>query len=223
MIEKSNLIFIVGCPRSGTTWIWGLFTSHEDVEPLNIEDFNPLKRSIVDGKRVTTETGAFEYNNDKLVLDTIKKKMEDFPGKTLIEKTPSHALKTDKIFKLFPKARIVWVLRDPRAIVSSMFNSKAVEFNLNFDEIIINVRKYFDTYNRVKRDKRIYTIKYEDLKRNRAIEVEKMFNEFGLNTDSIGKVLLENYLRVKVEREGVFRTGEIDSYKRDLTKYEIKK
>ena len=58
-------IFIVGVPRSGTTWVWGLLTSHNDVLSLEKDDFDSNERSIVNNKRVTSETGAFiRYEND---------------------------------------------------------------------------------------------------------------------------------------------------------------
>lgn len=84
--KKSKLIFIVGVPRSGTTWLWGLLTSHPDVAPIVREDFDPDNPSVIDGKRVTSETGAFiRYDDDKIVND-INRKIESFRDKVLVEK-----------------------------------------------------------------------------------------------------------------------------------------
>ena len=53
--KRTPLIFIIGAPRSGTTWLWGLLTSHPDVVPLVREDFNPSVSSVINGKRITSE------------------------------------------------------------------------------------------------------------------------------------------------------------------------
>ena len=67
-------LFIVGVPRSGTTWIWGLLTSHADVRSLERHDFDPSKPSVINNKRQTSETGAFINFSDDFIKQTIRQK-----------------------------------------------------------------------------------------------------------------------------------------------------
>ena len=95
------------------------------------------------------------------------------------EKSPGHEEYLDKIFEFYPNAKILFMIRDPRAIYSSMNN---VPWNNQFVSVIIkrwnnSLRDYYG----YKEDKRIKMITYEELVTNTRTSVESICNFIGEN------------------------------------------
>ena len=191
-------------------------TSHPDVVPLTREDFDPDSPSVVDGRRVTSETGAFVRYDDAHILRVIRKKAQDCPGKMLVEKTPFHTLHIPRIRGLFPAARFIYMMRDPRAVVSSVIHSTF----FNFDRSVENATKqyrmfvesaapYFDSPD-------FLTIRYEDLAAAPALSLHSVVEFLGLSHEPIARMIAENHGKTKVDIPGVFRRGAVDSYRHDL-------
>ena len=137
-IEGNNLVFIVGCPRSGTTYIQKMLaalpntrTSQELhlwylVNSLWNRWCNQCK-SIASDQRggvglalfVTQENFLAHFRN--FLIQLLKEVIPDLQqGEMFIEKTPSNALFIDLIHTVFPKAKIIYVLRDARDVVASL-------------------------------------------------------------------------------------------------------
>jgi hypothetical protein len=218
---QPRLVFILGAPRSGTTWMWGLLTSHPDIIPITREDFDPANPSVVDGRRVTSETGAFVRYDDAMIERVIQTKLDAFPDKVLVEKTPYHTLHLARIRSLFPAAKFVYMLRDPRAVVSSVLHSTF----FNFDRSIENATKqyrqfvetaapYFDTPGFLK-------VRYEDLTVSPATGLHSVLEFLGLSPKAIPGMIAENRGKTKVDIAGVFRRGITDSYRDDLRQDQI--
>jgi len=221
LFEVSGLVFILGAPRSGTTWMWGLLTSHPTVVPLMREDFDPGNPSVVDGRRMTSETGAFVRYDDALILEAVERKRRDFPGKTLVEKTPLHTLHISRILNLFPEAKLVYMMRDPRAVVSSVIHATFFNFDRSVENTAKQYRKflqqaepYFDT-------PRCLLIRYEDLAADPAASVQKVLGFLELSEEPAARMIEENRGRVKVDIDGVFRRGTVDGYRNDLRAEQI--
>ncbi len=214
--KKQKLVFIIGAPRSGTTWLWSLMTSFEKVKAIVRGDFEPNSPYI--------ESGAFILYPEEKTLSVINKKIKDNPNKIIIEKTPTHITRTGKILKLFPHAKIIYIQRDPRAVISSMLYSHFYEFAKDIDDAIL---KYKKSYNGIKphlKNKNLHILYYEDLKNDTSKEILRIFDflKTKVNKSEIDKSVIENTNKVKVKIKGAFRKGEIDSYKKDLTGKQIK-
>ena len=124
-----GLIFIGGSPRSGTTLIQNMLDSHPLVlggpEFLHLPDIIELRRklhsSISRGwidifcSREDVDTHLIEAIN-KLFLSLSKK----YHCEIYSEKTPENILVFFELMELFPEAHFIQVIRDPRAILSSM-------------------------------------------------------------------------------------------------------
>ena len=75
-------MIVCGCPRSGTSWVWGLLISNKNFKPLLIEDFPGIK-SVGDVRKMklengfrTTETTVFFSNlTDEQIKHDISKKI----------------------------------------------------------------------------------------------------------------------------------------------------
>lgn len=216
-----KLLFIVGVPRSGTTWLWGLLTSHSQVISLTTEDFEQNKPSVINGKRITSETGAFVNYTDQNILEVINKKIKDFPEKLIIEKTPGHILYIHKILSLFPSAKILFIKRDPRAVISSMLNTTFYNFAENIDHAIEKFKEYSLSVLPFLKHPQIIITTYEKLHRNTSNELYRIFNSLGIETKNIDSIINENKNKSKVSQKDVFRKGKIDSYKKELVTNEI--
>jgi len=222
-IDNSKLVFIIGVPRSGTTWLWGLLTSCPDIESLTREDFDSANPSIVNKQRITSETGAFVRYNNRTIRRVVRKKISLFPNKVIIEKTPSHILHIRRIIKLFPTAKIIYIMRDPRAVISSMLHSKFFHFANSVEEALTLYTTYINAAKPYLHYKNLYLVKYEDLIAQPRVTLQKILQFIGVKAtlQEVQQAIIENYRRVKVNIKGVFRKGQVDSYKQDLTKDQI--
>lgn len=136
-----NLVFIVGSPRSGTTWLARLMGAHVDVAAMQeTELISRYCQSWYAAWRDQLPDGAERWRRNRhrglpAVLTT-----EEFDGhvvafardvyakvlglkptaRVLVDKTPENALHVDLIRRLFPDALVLHLVRDGRDVAESM-------------------------------------------------------------------------------------------------------
>lgn len=139
-------IFVVGHPRSGTTLLASMLGRHPDIVStpeslyLNIVRFeiapvlsrgpeavltrienSPMRFLVLDHDTLLAALKALPVLNERTVFQTVLSCFRAADGKPrLLEKTPWHLRGMDDLFEWFPDARIVWIMRDGRACVSSL-------------------------------------------------------------------------------------------------------
>jgi LPS sulfotransferase NodH len=129
-----NIIFIVGCPRSGTTWLRNLLGSDPSIH-TGPESFlfaryigSPL-RSWQKDARGTRKIAMAEYMSDQEFLFALRQFMGNLlspmikdlgTDEIFVEKTPEHAFYMKEIYELLPKCKFIHILRDGRDVVSSL-------------------------------------------------------------------------------------------------------
>jgi hypothetical protein len=137
--DGANLIFVVGCPRSGTTWVQR--ASHERVRTGQESDVfdmyvGPQLQAWRRELEVTSSgrggVGLGCYLRDAEYLRILKRYTLELlepmvgplaDGEIFVEKTPSHVLYVPEIAELLPAARFVHVLRDARDTVASLLSA----------------------------------------------------------------------------------------------------
>lgn len=151
---KQFPIFIVGCPRSGTTLLGLMLDSHPDISVaheaaiFHLLYHHPVRQrwnlsSTIGRKsflrrlkrdsnvneslgeevvRVAARTLESEKSlPPKLIIDSLFAAYLQNAGKAIWgEKTPTHYYYVGEIFSIYPKAAIICLIRDPRAVFASM-------------------------------------------------------------------------------------------------------
>lgn len=132
-----NLVFIVGCPRSGTTWLQRLLACHpkirsgqeSDVFDMFIGPQLRAWRSLLNYKLSRRPVGLTSYLRETEYLSALRQYMMNLiepmignlqKDEIFVEKTPSHALYIPEIIEMLPGSRIIHILRDVRDVVASL-------------------------------------------------------------------------------------------------------
>lgn len=112
MKAAPRIIFIVGSPRSGTTWLLSLLERHPQCQAITPEALG------ISPSRATKETGIFlrGFSGTEIV-----ERFSRLPtDRILVEKTPGHLLQVGRIKRIFPDARIILAQRNPLDVIWSM-------------------------------------------------------------------------------------------------------
>ncbi len=161
-VPRPDDIFIVTCPRSGTTWMQNILyqlTTDGDIESFVLDEFSPY----------------FEYPHAE---------MRDY------EELPSpRILKSHLPYRYMPKAKCIYVARDGRDVAVSYFHShlnRKMPFCQFFELFLQNKTDWLEGYFEHVRgwyahkdDPNILFLKYEDLSRDLAGSVRKVIDFCG--------------------------------------------
>ena len=209
-------LFIVGCPRSGTTLLQEMLNAHHEIVLgpelffirmlyLNRKKFGDLSirenRGLV-GETIISLNNFTEFgfdqkdfmdwiqNNNVDYGDIYRKILEQLDKKNKVkyigEKTPNNALYIKKIINLIPDAQFIYIIRDPRAVVSSWSKVPWSTGTIVGDATIWN--RYIKAYHRLPDDikTKIYLVRFEDLVNDTVRELKKITGFLGIQyTDSM--------------------------------------
>jgi len=221
--HSPELVFILGCPRSGTTWMWGLLTSHPDVEPLYREDFFPDEPSFIDGKRLSCETSAFSRIESLPVIHRIfLNKSSVFPDKMLVEKTPVHSLFIKNILSIFPQSKFIVMQRNPFAVINSMINSNIHVASDAFSAVELFL-KYHTALSVFKNDHRFFFVNYDLLLHDPFIHLSSILSFLNLYSNKyiLDFIFNENHQSSKVSMMNIDTIKPVGSWKTELSQSDI--
>jgi hypothetical protein len=131
-----RMVFVLGCPRSGTTWVQRLLSCHPRVRTgqesnLFIDSIGLQLRRWRRGLSLKERSGVGLacYFTEPEMLELLREFMLKLlqrmlgsvkDGEIFVDKTPDHALYLSEIFEMLPASRIIHVIRDPRDVVASL-------------------------------------------------------------------------------------------------------
>jgi tetratricopeptide (TPR) repeat protein len=119
-------VFLLGFMRSGTTLLEQVLASHPDVTTLEETDLlgEAAVTYLMSPEGLAKLAAASAQELDALreaYWQGVAAKGCDVAGKVFIDKQPLHTAKLPLIARLFPGARILFAVRDPRDVVFSCF------------------------------------------------------------------------------------------------------
>lgn len=133
-------------------------------------------------------------------------------SRRLILKSPTHSCRLPVLLELFPDARFVHIVRDPRVVFPSTVNLwKSLHESHGMQKPSFQgLEEYvFTTFNhlyeRIEIGKslvpagRYHELRYEDLINNPILEMERLYTALGLNDFETVKPALEQYLEERAE------------------------
>lgn len=137
MDHRPDLVFVVGAPRSGTTWLQMLLLQHPDIVSVQethvfSEWISPLVQRTTADRAAGRFVGLGALFSEEQILDVgrtiyesiIERAVGDTPAaRIFVEKTPGHVFQSETIRRLYPEARFLIVERDPRAVVASIISA----------------------------------------------------------------------------------------------------
>lgn len=166
MVQHKNnghrLIFIGGSPRSGTTLVQNMLDCHPLIlggpEFIHLQHIIDLRRRLHSSiNKGWIDIICTREDIDSYFIELIEKLFLPLADKNQCEfyseKSPENILVFSNLIDLFPKAHFIHVIRDPRAIVSSMqqVNKRAINkgiksphFTENLGASIAYVKKCLD-------------------------------------------------------------------------------
>jgi hypothetical protein len=139
--DGANLVFVVGCPRSGTTWVQRLLASHPNVRTGQESDVFDIyigpqlqawrrELDVTSSGRGGVGLGCYFRDDEfmpilkRYALELLRPMIGQLgPADVFVEKTPSHVLYVPEIATLLPAARFIHVLRDARDTVASLLSA----------------------------------------------------------------------------------------------------
>ena len=136
-------VFIIGMPRSGTTLVEQIISSHPQVTGAG-------ELSFVSELWDQIETDGSEINYE-ILLDFRHKyleKLEEVSGKNLFvtDKMPLNFRYTGLLYAAFPEAKIVHVKRDPSAVCWANYKQYFQSNNIGYCYAIDDVISYYKLY-----------------------------------------------------------------------------
>ena len=179
-----NLIFIVGMPRSGSSLIEQILSSHKNVfGGGEIQYIQEIANKIINEKKIDVSS-IDNYRNDYLsLISELNDSSSFFTDKELL-----NFYNIGLILSLFPKARIINCTRDPLdncwSIYKNYFPIKT-EFVNDFKDIAKFYKLYLNTMKFWQKEfpQSIFNLNYETLVENPKHQIEKILNFCDLELD----------------------------------------
>jgi Tfp pilus assembly protein PilF len=122
-------IFFVGFPRSGTTLLEQILASHPDIVTLDEREvLVESTKSLFVSDPALDRLSSLEASEANALREAYWSRTRDYcpdlAGKVFIDKLPLNSVRLPLVAKLFPNAKVLFALRDPRDVVLSCFRRR---------------------------------------------------------------------------------------------------
>ena len=212
--QKNNMvispIFLVGFPRSGTTLLDAILSSHKKIkvveeQPIlkNTLSLVPEKNKqnfIFENKKILAKKYIYELNKH---IDLTKNK-----DKLIIDKLPLNIVHMRSIHQIFPESKFIFCIRHPLDCILSCFiqNFELNEAMVNFldlkrtAELYNKIMTIYSNFNEIP-EKNIFNIKYEEIVKNYKSNTNKLLIFLKLRWNKEMNLYYE-----KVKKRDIIRT-----------------
>ncbi|WP_422081504.1 sulfotransferase family protein [Ulvibacterium sp.] len=202
---SSAPVFIVGMPRSGTTLLSNLLNATEQIyfpgethfflleDKMgfkNEKDFqlfytdynkNPYLGALGLSDQFINELRDNVFGNGDFLEKICLSKANDQGVKRWGEKTPSHFMYVNQIYRYFPNAILLNIYRDPRDVINSIINANWGRIKML--KWLKGYKKNVQFIKSISSNKCLH-IRYEDLTNTTMAELSKISNFIHVSIDS---------------------------------------
>jgi len=229
--SKSKIpIFIVGMPRSGSTLIEQILSSHNNIHGGGeLQIFRKIMNPLINNF-LNNQEGFKEKIKDQSCYQSIRNQyLEsinrlDFKEEFFTDKALLNFQYIGLILRALPESKIIHVKRDARAICWSNFKTnfpqRGIAFSNNLNDLVGFYKLYEDQMKfwHSNFPNKIYDLQYESITKNQTIETEKLLNFCNLDWDENCLHFYENNRAVKTASKDQVRkkmySGSSDAWKK---------
>ena len=218
-VNKRQIIFIVGLPRSGTSLTEQILSSHKNV-------FGGGELSYVhkiynnyfeNSENVINETLLLKCQNEYLNLINYFENSQ----KVFTDKAPLNFLYIGYILKFLPNSKFINIMRNPKDNCWSMYKNyfaTKLDFANNLKDLVSYFKLYKDMMNYWKKKfpNYIYDLSYEKLVNDSKQEIQKLLKFCNLNWD---ENCLKHHKNKRVIKTISFNQARQPIYKSSIKSY----
>jgi Tfp pilus assembly protein PilF len=179
-------IFIVGMPRSGTSLVEQIISSHHKVHGAGeLNTLDTVIYNYLSQNNALSDKDFFsirkEYLNSLLNLN--------FSESIITDKMPINFENIGFILKAFPEAKIIHLRRNAMAVCWSIYKRSFSNKNLGFAYDMRDLAQFYNSYSKLMDfwhelfPNQIYDISYEDLTTNQEEETRNLLDYCELDWD----------------------------------------
>ena len=231
--ESINLdntpIFIVGMPRSGTTLVEQILSSHPNVYGGDELNYIPdlVKKYLKNDLNLLNTDSEILRQISNEYIDRLKKLSSD--SKKITDKLPMNFKWIGLIKIILPNSKIVHCTRDSRDICLSIFKNFFTSNKMNFAYDIEEICEYYNLYSNMMKywqtllPNFIYDINYEKLVKKPKDQIKYLLKECNLDWNDNCLKFYENKRAVQTRsdiqvRQKIYKTSinSWENYRKDL-------
>lgn len=193
--DTETPVFVVGMPRSGTTLIERIIASHPqgagagELKAIAHVNYEICPNDKLDRYRsaltASVKDGGIEKGID-YYLKILRDQRED--ASRVVDKMPNNFIFLGLIHLMFPRAKIINVIRSPLDVCLSCYFQafESIDWANDFESLVEQYglyRKAIDYWRKVLPDNTIIDIEYEKLTADPEVEARKLIEGIGLQWD----------------------------------------
>ena len=230
--DSKKPIFIVGMPRSGTTLIEQIISSHPIV--FGADEIEYLPELIKKNFKKFESTAQFDRGYLKSIGNEYVDKINIISNqaKRITDKLPINFLWIGFIKLILPNAKIIHCSRNPKDNIFSIFKNHFPGNKIKFAYSLSEIVDFYNIYSSLMKHWNnilpnfIYNIKYEDLILNTKIEIENLLKYCDLSWNEKCLKFYENKRAVKTASNSQVRNkiykksiNSWENYEKNLSEY----
>ncbi|MCX7357354.1 MAG: sulfotransferase [Alphaproteobacteria bacterium] len=124
-IDTRSPVFFVGFPRSGTTLLDQILSSHSDIVCLEeSEHFSDALGDIIHEPSRAFAPATLSEEELQRIRESYWRRVGEQPASIVVDKYPLNIVVLPLIKRVFPAAKVIFALRDPRDVVLSCFQQR---------------------------------------------------------------------------------------------------
>lgn len=195
-LKGEQLIFVVGMPRTGTTLVERILSSHSAIETAGeTNQFALAMRRVtglpgaaaIDGELIEAAAGADAAETGRRYVDTVRTTL-GLTGR-FVEKQPFNALLVPHILRALPDARVVMLRRHPADVVLSSYRQDfqhgtgMLDYTFSLEtaaQYVVRFEAMAKRFGETLPNERYCEVSYEDIVADLEAEVRRLLTFCGL-------------------------------------------